>query len=87
VTDQSALFEKGASWEEAWHGMPEFVQEDLTPVKSITVRFRSAAEYREFAGRVEQSLTPNTRSIWYPEAEIGRMVDKKYVDGPLKEAA
>jgi hypothetical protein len=82
---QPALFVKGEWWEEHWKGMPEFVQEDLAPVKTIYVHFESKEDYQAFSKLVGQSLTMNTRSIWYPEAEIGRTFNKRYIDEPPPE--
>jgi len=77
---QESLFDVDPAWAKEWRGMPEFVQEDLQPIKSLTVNFETWDDYAAFAKLVEQRLTPNTRSIWYPEAEIGRLADKRYVD-------
>jgi hypothetical protein len=82
---QPALFEKGEWWEDYWKGMPEFIQEDLAPVKTIYVHFETKEDYQAFAALVGQSLTMNTRSIWYPEAEIGRTFNKRYIDAPEPE--
>ena len=78
--EQAALIETGEKWEEAWRGMPEFAQEDLAPWKSIYVHFESREDMERFAKLVKQKIGLNTRSIWYPEAEIGRMTTKRYVD-------
>jgi hypothetical protein len=80
---QQALIETGEKWEVEWRGMPEFVQEDLAPWKSIYVHFERREDMQKFAKLVKQTITLNTRSIWYPEAEIGRMATKKYVEGPV----
>lgn len=63
-----------------WGGMPEFVQEDLAPWKSVAVHFTSRADMNAFALLVEQQMTSKTRSLWYPKAEIGRFIDKRYAD-------
>lgn len=80
---QAALIETGERWEEAWGGMPEFKQDDLAPWKSIYVHFESREDMEKFAKLVKQTITLNTRSIWFPEAEIGRLATKKYVEGPV----
>jgi len=67
------------SWKEHWKSMPEFKQEDLTSYKSIIVHFENEGDYKKFSELIGQKLTYKTRSIWFPEAEIGRM-DKMYVD-------
>ena len=82
---QPALFVKGEWWQEHWKGMPEFVQEDLAPIKTIYVHFETKEDYDAFAKLVGQTLTMNTRSIWYPEAEIGRTFNKRYVDAEPPE--
>jgi hypothetical protein len=84
-TGQVALFDKGEWWHEHWKGMPEFVQEDLAPVKTIYIHFETREDYQAFAKLVGQTLTMNTRSIWYPEAEIGRTFNKRYIDAPEPE--
>lgn len=80
---QQALIETGEKWEEEWQGMPEFVQEDLTPWNSIYVHFETREDIEKFAKLVRQKIGLNTRSIWFPEAEIGRMTTKRYVEGPV----
>lgn len=79
---QIGLFDKdeAAPWHDHWVGMPEFVQDDLTPYKSVIVHFANSQDMADFARLVEQRVTVRTQSLWYPEAEIGRMVDKRYVD-------
>ncbi len=69
-----------ASWYAEWVGMPEFVQEDIGPWKSLMVHFESRADMEAFAKLVEQTLTYRTRSVWYPKAEIGRFSDKRYIE-------
>lgn len=75
---QLALFENPPKWTEHWVGMPEFEQKDLMPKQSIKVHFRSDEDRREFASLTRQTITPLTRSIWYPEAEIGHMANKRF---------
>jgi hypothetical protein len=61
-----------------WKGMPEFDQKDLAPWKSIHVHFKSQKDLEAFAKLVRQPMTPDTRSVWYPAAKIGRTADKVY---------
>lgn len=83
ATDELQLSMDGFEppWTTEWRGMPEFVQDDLTPRYSVTVHFESDEDLAAFARLVSQTVTPNTRSLWYPEAEIAHMVDKRYADG------
>lgn len=75
------LFGLGEWWEEDWGGMPEFDQRDLAPFHTIEVDFARAEDVAAFSRLVGQNITPmarRTRSIWHPEAEIGRFADKRY---------
>lgn len=79
---QPLLFDIEEEWRKEWVGMPEFIQDDLTPWKQIIVSFAGLADMAAFAELVGQTITPNTRSIWFPEAEIGRIVNKRYHHEP-----
>lgn len=56
-------------WKKHWKQMPEFVQEDNPPYKTIYVHFRKEEHYTEFATKVNQPLSDKTKSIWYPELD------------------
>ena len=62
-----------------WQGMPEFEQEDLTAAYSIKVHLKTLDDLNAFAELVGQKLTEKVRSIWYPEAEMEREFDKRYI--------
>ena len=83
--DQLSLFQVEKLWEEHWKGMPEFKQEDLTPKKSIIVNFSSDEDMLAFSKLIGQTVTENTRSIWYPEADINTYVNKCFSAEPLPE--
>lgn len=70
--------DEGTIWGEHWQDMPEFTQDDLTPLYSITVHFENEEDLKAFARHIDQTVLPTTRSIWYPEAEIGRMANKRF---------
>lgn len=78
--EQFKLFDVPQDWEREWKGMPEFVQKDLRPYKTICVHFENLEDIKAFAKLVEQTVTLDTKSIWYPEAEVGHYMDKRYVD-------
>ncbi len=65
-----------------WQGMPEFEHEDLTAIQSIHVHFKTREDVAAFAVLVGQPISDKTRSLWYPQAEIGRYADKQYTDEP-----
>lgn len=78
-SEQSALFRREEWWEAHWQGMPEFVQHDLHPWKSINIHFESREDMAAFAELVGQRLTRTTQAIWYPELDIHRVAHLRYV--------
>jgi len=57
-------------WKEYWLGMPEYEQEDNPPHRSLTMKFRTEKDFKDFAERIGQDLSDDTKSIWYPKLEI-----------------
>lgn len=74
------FYDEVLAWKKEWVGMPEFIQEDLTPWKQIIVSFEDYGDIQSFSKLIGQKLTSDTRSIWFPEAEIGRYKNKRYID-------
>jgi hypothetical protein len=67
-----------------WTEMPAYEHEDLAPQRSITVNFKSQEDVDKFAALLGQDISDTRKSIWYPQAEIERYADKRYVsDRPL----
>lgn len=69
---QSTLFgdlDEYSWWKKEWKGMPEFVQEDLMPIKSIKVHFENDKDIKKFADLINQKITSTTQYVWYPESE------------------
>jgi len=52
-----------------WKDMPEFVMENKEPVQKIIVSFASHEDVKQFGELVGQSLTPQTKSMWYPKED------------------
>lgn len=63
-----------------WEGMPEFSHRDLESKFKVTVHFKTEEDLLEFGRRMDQSVTPKTRSMWFPPDEVGTIADKRYVD-------
>ena len=57
--------------EEHWQGMPEFEQEDKLGVQQIIIHFDTHEDVAAFAALLEQSITPQTKSLWYPPRQRG----------------
>ena len=67
-------------WKVEWQGMPEFVQCDVGPWKSMYVHFRSREDMLEFGKVMDQRLTVDTPSIWFPQHVKEVVINKAYVD-------
>lgn len=65
-------------WEDDWQDMPEFIQEDQSPFKTIYVHFQNKQDMKSFAELVDQKIGFKTKSIWYPEAKIGKTDGIRY---------
>jgi hypothetical protein len=78
---QLALIDVGEWYEEAWKGMPEFVQKDLASYKMIYVHFETREDMDAFSKLIGQKIGLNTKSIWYPEAEITALTTRmRYIE-------
>lgn len=77
---QESLFEIDPEWKKEWEGMPEFVQKDLMPFRQIIINFETKEDIKDFAELINQNLTYDTKSIWYPKVEGIKPSSKRYVD-------
>lgn len=66
-------------YEKEWQEMPEFHQEDLGPWKQIIVSFKNWEDLQDFSKLLDQPITMKTKSLWYPEAKIDRLMDKRWI--------
>jgi len=66
--------------EDEWQGMPEFVQEDLSPHRVIYVRFRNDEDVAKFEELMGQKITEKQKTIWFPYAEPRIRAHLRYVD-------
>ena len=64
--------------DEEWQGMPEFEHKDLTPYQSVIVHFAEIEDRDEFAILVDQTVSDDTKSIWFPKAKITTYANKEY---------
>jgi ParB-like chromosome segregation protein Spo0J len=61
-----------------WQGMPEFAQEDNGAHQTIAVHLATPAAVEAFAALIGQRITNKTRFVWFPQAEKGVYIDKRY---------
>lgn len=80
IDGQLSFVDPDGWWKEHWVGMPEFVQEDAKPWKSMYIHFRSLDDLKEFSSIVAQRMTADTPSIWYPEMPREKRMHMGYVD-------
>jgi hypothetical protein len=69
-----------------WQNMPEFAQPDATAWKSIPIHFNSLEDLQKFAELIGQPITEQTRSLWFPPAEIQPRKSRRFIvpeDPPL----
>jgi hypothetical protein len=57
-----------------WVDMPEFVQDEKKSFKTIYLHFRSEEDFVSFVKKYkqvddEQTITPKTKSMWYPHLD------------------
>lgn len=82
MADQKNLFEDEEDWRSEWRNMPEFVMDDLTSFRKITVHFACQEDVVKFAELIGQTITPKQKALWYPPKEPRRYADKVYIDEP-----
>ena len=87
--EQGSLFgdlDKFTDWHKEWQDMPEFSQEDLKPFQSVIVHFETKEDRQAFEELLAQQLTDSTKYIWYPEVEVGKFKNYRYVQEEKKDA-
>jgi len=77
---QFSLLEVDTKWEKEWQNMPEFIQEDLQPWKTLLVHFKDIEDLQDFAEVIGQKLTDQTRSKWHPATEFMKTSHYRYID-------
>ena len=66
-------------WEKEWKDMPEFNHKNKKPNRQIIVSFKNLEDIKEFSKLINQTITPKTRSLWFPKVEIETLMDKRWV--------
>lgn len=64
---------------EEWDDMPEFVQNDEMPKRTIKVHFDNENDVQLFAKSVGQQITDKTKYIWFPFKEKQNLQGRRYV--------
>lgn len=66
-----------AEWQE--QNMPDFVSEDQTGVKTLIVHFATLNDVTDFAKLLGQTVTMDTKSIWFPKREKENFKETQWV--------
>lgn len=71
--------------EKLWVGMPEFEQKDNPAYKTIYLHFRNKEDFDEFRAKYaalddEQTITPKTKSMWYPHLDKDENTLKRWFE-------
>jgi hypothetical protein len=73
--EQNDLFgDENFDWKKEWKGMPEFVQENLQEIHSITVHFVTIEDMNKFSELVGKNITFTTKSMLYPVTKTEKKV-------------
>lgn len=65
------------SWIEEWKDMPEFIQEDKKPIKTIKVHFETEEDMENFSRLVGKKITEKTKGFIFP---VKKKDVKRYCD-------
>jgi hypothetical protein len=76
AADDEAM--SAAERREEWAGMPEFEQPSAYGIHKVVMCFKNVEALDAFARLVDQKISPQTRAIWYPEAEISHAAAMRY---------
>jgi hypothetical protein len=86
-SEQVTLFDIEDNWKNEWWGMPEFSNDDIRPAYRLTVNFLTLEDKKMFAEKLQQFVSPQSDTIWYPSQERlagcqffydGEKTDSKY---------
>lgn len=83
--EQAQLFNMPAEWERHWGGMPTFISRTTYIYAEFIVRVKSKEDLQKLATLLEQNLTQNTESVWYPKRLGNEWLNQEYYDLPAEE--
>jgi len=72
-------------WEREWQGLPEFLQNDKRPRRTLLMHFRNEEDVQLFAKLVGQKITPRTKFVWYPPMPKFSYAQLRYVEKEKKK--
>lgn len=57
------------SWKKHWKDMPEFVQEEQKPYRTLYVHFETEEDLQNFSSLISQKIPEKAKFIWHPKKE------------------
>lgn len=75
---------KKPNYKELWKGMPEFVQENVKPFKSVIVHIGSKEDMLKLSKVIGQEIISTTKYIHYPLREKVSETDHRWTDKTKK---
>lgn len=76
---QKTLVDDAPAWTEQWQDMPEYTHKDLQPWRTIMMHFRCSEDVQKFVELIRQRVSPTTKFLWYPQAEIDHASHYRHV--------
>lgn len=76
---QRLFFDIPPTWTDEWQDMPEYSHSDLQPWRTILLHFGNEDAVRDFCELIGQTVSPTTKFLWHPKAEISRESDKRVI--------
>ena len=80
ICEMEGFFNIPEKWEEEWQDMPEFVQENKLPFRTIYVHFKNEKDVEAFSKLIGQKISQRTKFVWYPKVTPEDLIKLKYVD-------
>ena len=72
--------QRSQNWKQHWKGMPSYSSKNFEPVKQLMINFRTMEDYEAFGKFINQSLTPKTKSVYWPFIEKDNNSLKRWID-------
>ena len=78
--EQLNMFNLGPDWEDEWTDMPEYVTNKREPYRMVIMRFRNQEDVDKFQKLIDQGMTRETKSLWYPKLVFNESIKYRYLD-------
>ena len=67
-------------WEIEWQNMPEYLQEDQKPYRTLYIHFTCKEDVEDFENKIGQKIYPVEKSYWHPKQQPRIASNKRYID-------